>query len=205
MTGFLSRVENEVSVANLALAYLKEGPLVSLDENRPAARHVAAQFGSVRDALLRSHPWNFARDVATLAQDPTARAGRFSRVYPLPATCLRVLEVEGLDEDSWTVETRGGLSDDTAPLVPVLCTEATTPKVFFVRTVAEPALWDALFVQVFALELAAVIAPLLGQADAADDLEARAMRRMNRATRINSREAARSEVTRSPSFVTARW
>jgi hypothetical protein len=201
----LSRGGSEVSAANAALAHLKEGPLASLDENRPAARFAKAHFADIRDALLRSHPWNFALGFATPARDPAASAGAFSKVYPLPATCVRVLSVDGLDEDSWTFETREGLDDDTAPMVPVLCTEADAPRVRFVRLVGEVGLWDALFLEVFALRLAARLAPLLGQADAADDLDARAERKLGTAKRINNREAARSEVTRSPSWVTSRW
>lgn len=201
----LSRGGSEVSAANAALAHLKEGPLASLDENRPAARHAKAHFADIRDALFRSHPWNFATGFATLALDPAASAGAFSKVYPLPADNLRVLSVDGLDEDSWTVETRAGLDDDTAPMVPVLCTDIDAPRIRFVRLVGEVALWDALFREVFALRLAARLAPLLGQADAADDLDARAERKLGTARRINNREAARSEVSRSPSWVVSRW
>jgi hypothetical protein len=201
----LSRGGSEVSAANAALAHLKEGPLASLDENRPAARHAKAHFADMRDALLRSHPWNFAMTPASPARDPAASAGQFSKVYPLPADCVRVISVDGLDEDSWTVETRAGLDDDTAPMVPVLCTDVDAPRIRYTRLVGDPALWDALFLEVFALRLASRIAPLLGQADAADDLDARAERKLGTARRVNNREAARSQVTRSTSWVTSRW
>jgi hypothetical protein len=201
----LSRGGSEVSAANVALAHLREGQLASLDENRPAARFAKTHFADVRDALLRSHPWNFAVAFTVPARDPAASAGAFSKVYPLPADCLRVVSVDGLDEDSWSVESRAGLDDDAATLVPVLCTEAAAPRLRYVRLVGEPALWDPLFLEVFGLRLAARIAPLLGQPEASDDLDARAERKLMTARRVNNREAARSELTRSPSWVTARW
>lgn len=201
----LSRGGSELSAANAALAHLREGPLASLDENRPAARHAKAHFADIRDAALRSHPWNFATTPVTPARDPAAAAGAFSKTYPLPANCLRVVSVDGLDEDSWAVETRGGVEDDTAPVVPVLSTDVDAPLVRYVRRVGEVALWDPLFLEVFALKLASRLAPLLGQPEAADDLDARAERKLGTARRVNNREAARSQVSRSTSWVRSRW
>lgn len=201
----LRRGEAEVHAANAALAHLSEGRLADLSENRPAAQHVREHFGLVRDACLRLHPWRFAMRRRVLMADPAAERGGFSLTFRLPADCLRVVEVDGLDEDSWAVATRGGSEDGESELVQVLETDHPAPNVAYVARIGEPALWDPMFTEFFALRLAAAIAPLVGRGDDADDLEARASVKLAQARRVNAREAARSSVTRSPSFVAVRW
>jgi hypothetical protein len=200
----LTRAADEKDAANGALAHLKESAIASLSEDRPAARHITRFFGGVRDALLREHDWNFARRRVVPALDPTAPPGSFLKLYPLPGDCLRVLSVDDLDEDSWSVETRADPSD-SAQLVPCLSTEADAPVVRYTACIGQVRQWDPLFLEVFELRLAAKIATLLGSDDAtAEALEARAERRLGRTRRIDAREASRSEITRSPSFVTVR-
>jgi hypothetical protein len=201
----LLRGNTELTAANAALAYLNETPLTSLAERRPAALFIRENFGDIRDLLQRSHPWNFNKRRIRPSSLPDTSPSLFSTVYALPDNCLRVLSVDGLDEDSWAVETRGGDGTPSEAPITVLVTDASNPVVWIVRRVTEPLLWDPLFLDVFAMRLASRIAPLLGKADAVDNLEARADKRLGEARRINNREAARSQVTRSPSFVTSRW
>lgn len=200
------RITAEAQAANLALAHLGEGRILSLADDHPAARACQDAFGPARDALLREADWNFASRRIVPARDPLWPAGRFSKHYPLPAQTLRVLAVEGLAEDEWKVVARGGEADaDLAPLETMaLACDIDAPEVDVVLSVAEPALWDPLFTEVFGLRLAMLVAPVLGKAGMVDDLEARAERRLLRARRIDAREQARSGVDRSPSWITSR-
>lgn len=204
----LTRAAVEVQAANSALAHLRETALTSLDQDRAAARHVKAQFGNVRDALLRRHPWNFAERRQVLSEDPLAARGRFLRTFPLPAVCLRVNSVEGAAEDDWSVETRDAPAGGAAELeTEVLSTDIASPVVFYNTTVANVRLWDPLFLECFALLLAAKIGPLLGRdRTEVESLETRAERLLlPAAKRVDEREAARSQLPRNLPILTNRW
>ena len=56
------------------------------DEAVSCARH----FAEVRDRMLQSHPWVFARKSASLAELSTTLSG-WPHAYAVPADCLRVL------------------------------------------------------------------------------------------------------------------
>lgn len=201
----LTRAATELEAANEALGLLGEARLSSLTEARLAARVIKDHFGTARDAVLRMTDWNFARTRATLAADPQAPAGPFALAYPLPEDAIRVLAVEGADEDSWSVDSGDDGTTTAAGLNSVLYTDLTAPVVIYTRRVDVPARWDALFLRVFALELAAAAAPRLGHStDAADSLRTRAKQELATARRLSRREAARSQVTRDVPFVTVR-
>lgn len=198
----LARAAVELQAANGALARLGEARLASLDENRAAARAIKDAFGSVRDALLRRHVWNFALTWATLARDPTAPAGSFANAFPLPSDYLRVVRVNELPESAWSVETARGAEDATA-LRPVLYTDAASARIGYIRSVEHVSLWDPLFLEIFELELAARISGVLGHSGS-DALTAEAGRKLASARRIDEREASRGTVTRNVSFVSVR-
>ena len=197
------RARDETGAANGALSHLGEGRLSSLNENRPAAGYIRDHFGSVRDALLREYDWNFASRWETLAADPTLPEGTFTKSYPLPAAYLRALEIKGATEDDWSVEavtvTASGAEED----VNILSTDFIAPRLRFTRQITNVYAWDALFLEIFQLRLAAKIAPLLMRANAAD-LEAQAAAKMPTGKRADAREKARSRVPAAGSYLTAR-
>jgi hypothetical protein len=201
----LKRSAAEVEVANGALVHLREAPLNSLDDDRTAAVHVRAHFGSVRDALLRRHPWNFAETRDTLAQDPLASKGKFDLTFPLPGDCVRVFEVENADANTWQVETRKAATEGVDLEVAVLSTSISAPRVVYNRIVGNPALWDPLFVEVFSLKLAAKIGGGLGRDKTElDSLSMEAEKLLMVSRRADEREAARQELPRDIPHLTRR-
>lgn len=60
-----------VEICNEAMDLLGAATITSLDENSKEARLCNRRFSTVRDAVLRSHPWNCAITRATLSQDGT--------------------------------------------------------------------------------------------------------------------------------------
>tara|TARA_S200002703_G_scaffold30583_2_gene26554 strand:- start:72 stop:635 length:564 start_codon:yes stop_codon:yes gene_type:complete len=67
--------------------------ITSLTENSKEARLCNRRFSTVRDAVLRSHPWNTAVTRAEIASDSVAPAFGFTYQYTMPTDpyCLRVL------------------------------------------------------------------------------------------------------------------
>lgn len=195
----LQRAASEVQAANGALVRIGEAPLVSLDEDTLAARTIRAHFGAVRDALLRKHPWNFARRWLVLSQDPAAPAGAFSKGYPLPADCLRVIGVKDASENDWCVEEGPTAPEEaTAPLRATLYTDIPAPNICYTRIAPSVGQWDPLFLEVFELELCGKIGGVFGLSQTElEAYEAKAARRLASARRIDEREAARSSLNRA--------
>src|SRR5439155_12809149 len=115
------------------------------DEDSHAARTVRANWDVTRQAVLRDHPWNFA----TLRAELAAKTNPgiifpWTAFFPLPAGCLRMIEV--LDpagtRDCFSVENGGILADTTGPL-----------RILYLGDVVEVGRWDAMFAAAFAKRL----------------------------------------------------
>lgn len=201
----MQRAASEVEAANGALAHVKHPPIASLQERRAAAIACRTRFGDTRDALLREYPWNFATAWVTPAMDPRPGLGKFKNRYPLPADCVKVRSVDGLELDDWAIEASSINPGEDAVQVSVLVTNATAPNIEYTRRIESPALWDALFLQCFQLRLGAAIAPLVGRnSGLAAELEARAEAKLRPAKRVDAQEKARTEVSRDTSWLRAR-
>ena len=136
----------EVGIKNAALILLGRAPLTSPTDNSEQGRVMAARFDAVRDAVIRAHPWNFAKTRTTLAVLATAPAFGWDKQYQLPTDpfCLRVLVINDDPSEKFEVEGRLLLTDIGAPL-----------KVTYLAQITEPADFDATFAEVMAVLLAA--------------------------------------------------
>lgn len=186
----LARAGNETEVANLALARIGEPGIASIDDPSRRARVCKQAFGAARDAVLRRGNWNFASAwTVPVEETPAPTIGRFSHRYRLPADCIAVRGVKGLEADAWLVE--GAAPPSAAPLL--LLTDASAPEVNY-TAIRDPAQWDPLFLDVFCDWFAAEIAPQIGRAPE-DGLKFRsaAESKLLDAKKADAREAARSE------------
>lgn len=61
--------------------------------NLDRAKMCANLYPTVRDSMLRSHPWNCAIKRVVLAPDAQAPSFGYAQSFELPSDCLRVLEV----------------------------------------------------------------------------------------------------------------
>jgi hypothetical protein len=105
---------SEVQICSNALLLLGDETIASFDENTTRARLCSNLWDTVRDAVLRSHPWNCAMMRVVLAADATAPAFDWAYSFTLPADCLRVWTV-GQDDSmppEWEVENGKLLMDD---------------------------------------------------------------------------------------------
>lgn len=81
------------AIALCSRALLKIGAtgIASFDEGTAEAEVAANLYPSLRDALLSSHPWNFATAQARLAALAATPVADFARAFQLPADFLRAL------------------------------------------------------------------------------------------------------------------
>ena len=82
-----------VDICNEAMDLLGAATITSLTENSKEARLCNRRFETVRDHVLRAHPWNCAITRKELAKDSDAPAFGFNHQFTLPTDpfCLRVL------------------------------------------------------------------------------------------------------------------
>lgn len=134
-----------VSIANRALTLLGAQPITSLSDDTKEARACNRMFEQSRDQVLRGHPWNFAMTRVALAANTTAPVFEFTNAFDWPSDCLRIIECDTLEE--WIVEGRQIVTKAAAPL-----------NVVYIKQITDPTFFDALFVEAYALRLAADIA-----------------------------------------------
>jgi hypothetical protein len=168
-----------VHVCNLALAKLGAKAIESLTENSKEARLCALFFESVRDDLLRAHPWNFAASRAALARLAEAPAFGFAAAFQLPADCLKVVGLNGDPRAVFRIEGRR------------LLTDLDQARIVYTARVEDPTLFDPHFVQALAARLAAELCvPIAKSAALAERLWRLAEAACERAAVEDSREGA---------------
>ncbi len=85
-------------IFNAAFTALGESGITdAMADNTTKAVIARSRWPFTRDAVLRSHPWNCASNLATLTPDVDKPAWKYAFQYQLPSDpfCLRVLEVDG--------------------------------------------------------------------------------------------------------------
>jgi len=86
-------------------------------------------FDQTRNELLADFDWQFARVQTTLSADPVAPSFGYAKRYQLPTTTIKVLRVNGVDEDEnfgkWEI-VGGYLHTDVTPTVQIETTAIVT-------------------------------------------------------------------------------
>lgn len=82
-----------VSICSNALLMLGATTINDFGEDSDAARLASNLYAQVRDAVLRSHPWNCAVKRVALAPDVLAPAFDYTYQFSQPADWLRTLQV----------------------------------------------------------------------------------------------------------------
>ena len=138
---------SSTAIMNMALDLLDEEAILDASDDRTVVRWMNRNFGPVRDSLLRLHPWNFAKRRAALPARSTAPAFGFTRAFPKPAGCLRVLPLASLGA-------RNGHRVDFSIEGPDILTNAGSPlQVIYIARVEDDGLFDPLFTQYLAATL----------------------------------------------------
>lgn len=169
---------SNVSIANRALQILGTSRIESLTQDHPNARTMNTAFEPVRDALMRRYRWNFTKTRASIAADASQTEwGNLNR-YTLPADYARLIRDNetGLRVD-WRVERGFIVTRDAAPL-----------EFKYHAIVTDPALFDALFCELFSHELALKTCKEVTGNKASDDLHAQRKDALDTAKQGNAYE-----------------
>lgn len=142
-------------ICNLALSAAEVPSVlvnVETETNSKAARVCRLHFAKSRQSVLRNFAFSFSQAWQPIAeQSPAPVAGRFRHAFTLPATCLRVVRVEGVNKRDWRPAGQHVLLVCRAGPLNALLVED------------KPVLteWDALAIDLLVLDLAQRIAPEL--------------------------------------------
>lgn len=151
-----------VDICNMALGRLGEAKIISLDDASKPARTCKLFYEQTRDACLRAHRWNFAKDRATLSRLTADPAFGWEAAYTLPTDCLRVLSLNGETEEEgeeFDIEGRK------------LLTDSTSAQIVYIKKVTDSEQFDSLFCEALSALLASKVAvSLTGSQSRADDL-----------------------------------
>lgn len=146
---------SQTDIANQALARIGAPPIMDLlDESSKGATLVRSAYNIVVEEVARAAEWNCLKRRANLAQNTTGPEFGWTYSYPLPAGCLRVVKLNGLEghpDDDFEVEGRD------------LLTDADTAKIEYIFSETDTNKWDALFTNAVVVLLAARIATAFRQ------------------------------------------
>ena len=145
----------QVDVANVALGIIGEPPISSFEDNLEAARAVNLRFPTVRDAVLRSHFWNFATKRTTLSELTPGPAFGFTAQFQLPPDWLRMLAVNPGNMSFNHFVSQG---DYTIEGDRLLAQASGAADIIYIARIDDLNMWDALAVEVLASRLAAELA-----------------------------------------------
>lgn len=140
-------VTSEVEIANLALAKMgHEGFIIDLDENSKGAKYMNVFYEPMRDELLRSHLWRFARKRAVLA--PLTDTDEFNEGYSYfqyPDDCLRIVGTDKEYFQSYMPWSREGNR---------ILAKTNVLKIVYLKRVTNVSEMDPSFIDAFATRLA---------------------------------------------------
>lgn len=147
-----------VTICSTALIMLGSKPISRLDEDSKGALVMSAIYDTVRDEMLREHPWNFATRRVMLSPDVEAPAFSYGRQFTLPADCLRVLAIGDCGTAAWNVYGGGRyVRESDVPYQlegrKILSDRASLPLRYIFANQIE-ATWDAMFVGVMTVAMA---------------------------------------------------
>lgn len=146
----------DVQICNLALARLGDAKITTLGDATAQAQYCTLFYAQTVEELQTDLDWQFCRKLASVAANATAPAFGYSARYALPADFLRVLRINGIDEDEnfgkW--EILGGF----------IHTNLTGPiQLDYIASITDTTLFPPVFVELLTAKLAANLAlPLTG-------------------------------------------
>lgn len=104
---------SEVQICSNGLLLLGSRPISSFNDDGDPATLCANLWPTVRDAVLRSHPWNCAMKRVALSPNQTGPAFDWTYAFQLPGDVLRVWTV-GRDDEApeWAIEDGNVVMDE---------------------------------------------------------------------------------------------
>lgn len=147
---------SDTQIANRALSKLGEERILGLNDATKGARELNSMYTMVRDAELRRYRWKFAIRRVSLPALVDAPEFGFAYQYPVPSDFLGLVQVNEFylrsgtkDKGPWSLE------QSTDGTQRVILTDINAPLVIrYQARIENPALFDPLFVEMFACKLA---------------------------------------------------
>ena len=157
---------------------LKAGRITSRTDGSKNANVANDIFEEVRDELMRSSNWKFARKLAILARSATAPAYQYDYAYPLPNDWIRTVEVHDNDAGTGNVDF---VEAEVAGVGSIL-TSVENVYIEYIYKVTDTNRMDPLFRTALSYALASNMPGISNiSANAWDALENKATRRLNKA------------------------
>lgn len=177
-----------VSICSNALLMLGAQTISDFAENNDRARLASNLYPTVRDSVLRSHPWNCAVKRVVLSPDVATPAFDWAFQFTLPSDFIRTLSVgEDGCEDTFKIENGKVLSDNDPCYL---------RYIFRNENVAT---WDDMLVEAMQLTMASRMAYATTQSAALrDSVASELLRFMQRARAVDGQDESSSTVGDSP-------
>lgn len=199
---------SEVQIARLALQHLGDRfSITSLEEATPEAEQVNLVYDEVRDMVLRSHPWKFAKKFtspAFLVETPTfAPPPNWGYMYVYPSDCLRMLRiVNTLGDDKPPIRYEIGLNSVGDRVILSNESEITLE---YTSRVVDPNMYDSQFITGLAYRLAQYLAiPITGDRQRMADMQALADRELGLAMATDANEGFEAPPSTEATWMDAR-
>lgn len=182
---------SQVEICNMALVLIGDQVIEAITDDNDRAVICNRFFDDTRDAVLRAHPWGFAKQRKELAVDAEAPAfgstesgWDYQFTLPTDPWCLRVLEVaeEFPGQKPYSIEGRKLLTDESSI------------KILYVAQITNTGLFDALFMDALAARLAMNFAMALTKTKTLLELAANLYKlKMDEAMTIDGQESTKKE------------
>jgi hypothetical protein len=130
--------------------------ITSFDDGTKAARHLSIFYEPIRDSLLRSHLWRFARkqyQLAPLTAEPLFNGGKY---FQIPTDCLRVVVP---DDNYFYAYGRWSVEGDK------ILADTNVLNIVGLQRVVDTALFDPIFTEALATRLAHELCMPLAQSE----------------------------------------
>ena len=145
-----STANSKVDICNLSMDHIGGGIIVNIDTPSTTQEVKCARWYDVtRRALLRAHPWAFAKARDTITRDTTTPSHSWADAYNLPNSLVRL---NFIGDDStlnfkgrYTLEGRQLLLDNSG---------ATSINIGYTKDETDVTKFDSLFVDLLAVEIA---------------------------------------------------
>lgn len=158
----------KTDICNLALSYIGQGMIASIEANNESARQCRLHYDNTRKLLLRQYEWSFARKHEPLALVNTEING-YKYIYLYPEKCLKMLAI--LDNhnafDAFRQKDFEVFNMDNN--TKVIASNVELAYIDYVYDITDCDIFDSLFLEALARKLASNLAvPLLGNESTAD-------------------------------------
>lgn len=167
-----------VSICSNALLLLGAKTINSLDEGTDRASLASNLYDSVRDSLLRSHPWNCAVKRVILAPDTETPAFDYTAQFTLPGDWLKTISV---GPDGYEVDYKHESGKILA--------NGTSLALRYISRNDNESTWDSMLVHAMELKMAAEMAyPITGSASMADLMNGKLLQHLKAARAVDGQD-----------------